>query len=383
MTRSTLTNYLQIQDFGAAETMLMNSSIAARLIPGSEFSDDIISELYINYTGTIISRYLRENEVNKSVKFVVINSGHVNAIAASGLKFDLIAVTIWTLYSFASASAKITSSSMFHDILTHNAKPFAHISDTMSRKEALVKIFRPDARGTITNVALAISTIAQMFVTYHELGHIINGHLRIDKVNNGNISELDGGEEGDALSEDDKLTIRTLEFDADAFAVQHTLMTISRFPELHPENPISLQVKGVIDAIHLTAAGVSLAMMCLQAYSWRSSASLTYSDDTHPPIDIRVLNALAQCTHIAEELLNSKGVEDGSFQKASTEGYSAVELSLCELTGVRFDITNMLNWAEISIPHNEEIVKRWAELRPALMRVKYGKGNLAPSQVCQ
>lgn len=373
-------NYLQPREFAAAESMLMRTKIAARLIPESEFQDDKISEMYANYVDALISQYLRDNEVDKEIRFVVVESPVVNAIAASGPKFDLIAITLWTLFSLDAAAVKITSSSIFSDILSGKAKPLSNISAEKSRKDALAELFDGKGKGAITNTAFAISKIAQIFITYHELGHIINGHLRIGRVKNGSISEISNDSAEVSLTKDDKLTIRTLEFDADAFAVQHTLMAICKFPATNPGNPISLQVTGPLEAIQLTAAGISFAMMCLQAFSWRSSAVLTFADDTHPPTDLRVLNAMAQCTHIAESFIEKNDLPPGSFHKATLEGKAAVELSLCEITGVNFDIENMLNWARLSIEHNHASLKRWAELRPALMKVKYGKANLAPPQ---
>ncbi len=63
-----------------------------------------------------------------------------------------------------------------------------------------------------------ISQTATTFIVMHELGHLVNGHLASDVYASGAISET-ASDADLALA----LTRRALEYDADAFAVQHTL----------------------------------------------------------------------------------------------------------------------------------------------------------------
>lgn len=371
-----LIHYLDECDFAKAENILYKSSIVGRLIPVSDFTEDYISGQYANCIDTALSIFLKEHDINKNIKFVVVESGIVNALAGSCEDFDIIVITIWTLAEIGRLSIKFSQLSHFNDLIDgRNLSNITHVDRNISRMQALEKFFSIPALGGITARSWALYNISFIFIVFHELGHIVNGHIRLKNNKKGMIAE--------DITEKDKdkiLTIRTLEYDADAFAIQKTIIFICQFPDFFPENPISLLLTSPSMAIKFISSSIYLSLICLEFYCGRDNYDVNYEFDTHPPSLLRNLNAMAQCRLVVNKFLEPDKSSDLSFDEVILQSHAAMELSLCQLTGLNLDLQNVIEWAEISVSHNADSLRRWAEIRPELMALRYGKAELAPAQ---
>jgi hypothetical protein len=212
-----------------------------------------------------------------------------------------------------------------------------------------------------------ISQIATTFIVMHEIGHLVNGHLASGAYANGAISET--AAEADANL---ALTRRALEYDADAFAVQHTLGIARGLvgrPTILGDETTPAQL------IQLVMAGIATAQLFFEAFDPGSDPPLTQR--THPPAWVRLYNAMAMFDAIHARDMKSPPWRNLDIRRLNELVLLGREIALSD-SGVPI-MEEALNGTVpiLMSSFTDEVRTRWLELRPRLMASKMGVPSLA------
>lgn len=213
-----------------------------------------------------------------------------------------------------------------------------------------------------------ISQTATTFIVMHELGHLVNGHLASGIYANGALSETATETDPDLA-----LTRRALEYDADAFAVQHTLGIARGWvgrPTIFAAETTPAQF------VHLVMAGIATAQLFFEAFDPALDQPFTLR--THPPAWIRLYNAMAMFDAVHARDMKTPPWRDVDIRRLNELTLLGREIALSG-SGVPM-MEEALGGAAASAlmsSFTDEVRARWLELRPRLTAAKLGMHNLA------
>ncbi|UPJ49272.1 hypothetical protein IVB30_41090 [Bradyrhizobium sp. 200] len=225
-------------------------------------------------------------------------------------------------------------------------------------------------------LAKMLTHVALNFIANHEFTHIVNGHLL-----GGAGAVL--GENGGRGDVGRLLELRTLEYDADALAVQmsmHHFLGMARGTvECTPDEIEFLGNDS--DAVHTAFAGACIAMCMIDALQ---SFSLPESPHghAHPPATYRLL-AMMSAAENALAILRRDGrlsLSADAVRAALTRVVRAIELAISEQADARPDPLLLAVEMGSRSEHDAEIYRCWTRLRPGLARYKLGGHLLAAAQ---
>jgi|GEM_PF-2540365 len=212
------------------------------------------------------------------------------------------------------------------------------------------------------------------WLVYHELGHIINGHLELGREWNGLTFIL----EDDRSKERDKnLTSQALENDADCFATWLLLQLRLQSPVAIEEiRPSTSEAEKALLRLRCFVFGV---FSIVRGFDNHPFDVATVFDSDHPPGVIRMnymIDLIATTT-----LENKFPYKAEKIVEAALDTVVALEQSISQATGTTGggrDVVAALTlaWEPFNVP----ILSRWAKLYPILDKSKMGTGKLAAPQ---
>lgn len=214
-----------------------------------------------------------------------------------------------------------------------------------------------------------ISQTATTFIVMHELGHLVNGHLASGIYASGAISETAADADFDLA-----LTRRALEYDADAFAVQHTLGVASGLIG----RPTFLSAETTpAQLVQLVMIGIAVAQLYFEAFDPGLDQPL--AQRTHPPAWIRQYNAMAMFDAIHARDMKAPPWRDVEVRRLNELALIGREIALSD-SGVPMIAEALGGGPAASTLLSEfsnAVRARWLELRPRLTAAKLGAHNLA------
>jgi len=212
-----------------------------------------------------------------------------------------------------------------------------------------------------------LAATAINFVVLHELGHIINGHLASGVYGHGVIDET-----APEIDADVRLTRRTLEFDADAFAALHNL-SVSGGGASNLDINSGSEIES---ALRLVVAGGSLAQLFFEFFD--PGIEEDYRPRTHPPALIR----LKMFCSLYPSLYERERERGSNWPDIDVPDVCSRMVAEREAALMAWSIpTSMVDIGiaeAMATPFLREVRARWAQIRPALQAAKLGTSNLAP-----
>ncbi|PZP50013.1 MAG: hypothetical protein DI595_12240 [Agrobacterium fabrum] len=280
--------------------------------------------------------------------------------------------TIATITHLMSTSAIAQHLEYALDTYTNRAE--ASASDTFAAYRALGFEAPVEFNEPLKTFCSQIAYGAIEWLVYHELGHIINGHLELGKEFNGLtfILEDDPSEE-----RDENLTSQALELDADCFATWLLLQ-------------VRLQSPVAIEEILPSASEAEKELLRLRCFVFGVFSIVRGFDDhpvdvdtmfnsDHPPGVIRMnymIDLIANTT-----IENKFPYKAEKIVEAALDTVVALEQSISQATGTKGGGRNVLTALELAWePFNVPVLSRWAKLHPILDKFKMGIGKLAAPQ---
>lgn len=290
----------------------------------------------------------------------------LNAAAAHRHGHDLIAINVGTVLNLTV---------LYESLLSHPSI-FAHVGDSRNETAPFDKMVGCDWTAPLEQIcallcprgedwsaiqpadpvrescAQRLFHITMMFLFYHELPHIILGHIDFLKKATGDslLTELGSVRSNPSASR------RCLEMDADIFAAEKTfgVMFVSRDKPGNPFRDMNLTER-------LTLWGVSLLSLFTVFGQGKRSALEDYVDATHPHPLIRfmyVFGALKEyCQH------------DGTLECAKRAWHNAISevgnawimLGMGSATFTECEYDQSLAYKQY-----KEVLRDWAKLKPTV-----------------
>jgi hypothetical protein len=225
------------------------------------------------------------------------------------------------------------------------------------------------------------------YLIAHEVCHLRHGHCHLgDEKGISLISELNLNGQSMGLSVDQSMMLQAFEFDADAYAINHTFKRHCNFTEGDQARIMirvlsdSTDYGNVVKIAELFGFDISFstqAMFWMFGLNFDPNAIESY---THPPAPLRSFNN-ALMIHTILELHGTPGSAD-AFSRINALAFGSVKTAMSllqngtippELGGV---ILKSMTGGVYS-DHNKRLKEKWTEIRPALLRHSYVQG-LAP-----
>jgi hypothetical protein len=214
-----------------------------------------------------------------------------------------------------------------------------------------------------------IATIAIDFLFAHEIGHLMNGHVKLLKKRNGMslLAEFDPAQK----NPEENLTRQTLEMDADSFAVGQGLVTaFGRAEDPSHVFPIDWRQWYIPPTQALFAW--TLSIYGFFRLFFRGTVNLDALDSTtHPPPNLRLNMVLSTIIEFLrksgrEELIpRLQSIIAEVIQTVET-GYALITSTPPDLSGIQQTIDPRTN------KHMGRLLDHWKILRPELVSLNRG-----------
>jgi hypothetical protein len=379
--------YLPIADHGAGLGALAEQGLTGSIRPVEDvmvlnaFPQALFGQ-FAQATGWAIFAARRALAVEFPIYYCFVKSDLSNAIAFNFEEWACIAVSDKLLLEIQHLVCELSHSdflSMYrHDI------PRVHFgSDHPADRVQLVRKAMSTRRmfGPGPKLIKTLTAIAVMFIVKHEFGHIANGHLGGDLVGAA-LGEVEASSTPDEL-----ITLRTLEYDADAMATQLTLEYCFRIVG-NAGDSTEYFTDGA-SAIHTVFAAMYLVMCVLEAA--QATTIPDWRNRSHPPAIFRYFATFSAAFNALMKMKKNPVSFKGRVGKGLSIGQQAIidaqarvvraaELAMTDRVGLSVDPDLIRQAFERSGEHDAEIYKRWSDMRPELEKAKLGKHKLAPAQ---
>jgi hypothetical protein len=304
------------------------------------------------------------------VHFDYVENMGMNAFAFESGGHDFVGLyagTIITIYRF------FASLLAYPRLLMSIGNPLTEvewISHTDDPKLIVSRIPKDQARRSFAHL---LATLAIDFLFAHEIGHLMNGHVKLIGKSKGStfLAEFDSTRK----TSEEYLMRQALEMDADSFAVGQGVTTaLGRASKLDSIGPPDWRQWYSTPRQALFAW--TLAIYGLFRLFFRGEVNLSDLEIAiHPPPNIRLVIALGTM----EEILIKRGLEElrAQLEPIFTEVMKTVETGHALITATPLDPSCA---RQISDPrvgkHIEKIFSSWKILRPELLPLNRG-GRLA------
>lgn len=345
---------LRTENFGFVETRLRKRGIAAPIVIPEMVEEDNRPVLlpFEKWTRICIDSVKTELSVKADIEHCFVQSWTPNAFASrTPIGAYYIALYMGSL-EIGKALAKV--------LQDQNVRDYLSIGPCIARK-------RPDVDP---DFSLLLGTSFQWLV-YHELGHIINGHLHLRLAGTNDAFEaVELMFASDRL--DNNITMHTLEMDADAFAAQRVVFPLLQLPrEAIPNCAMLESPERKLKAFYVA---MYTMMRTFDNGAWKLADLYRY---THPPGMIRAVSlgswGFAFAEKLTLDLPPEKWIEFSSGAARVVEGALQKEKNpfiLSELSGF---------FPDGFTAYTKRKLARWAKIRPELEPHVLG-GRLAAPQ---
>lgn len=297
------------------------------------------------------------------VFFCVTASPIVNAAALHPADWGVVVFTEGLIQRYSSLVLSILQASGFQQFLTDGTPvPENDHPNETPRREAVQQLcadtlFLP-TKPDMAVVDLLIR-IGFTFLAAHEMGHILNGHLRSGLIKSGQVTETD------LPIPDDPSVSRTLEFDADYFA---TRMALRHLGEWGPKEGYQHRYIGTpVAGLRFLFTSAYLVFSLFDAFSERSLDEAAKGGHPHPLV--RMVSLLPA---IAVQIDTLTFEEQHAVAQSCSR---AVELTLLELQHgcLTEEIEDAVGRAADAFA---EHVQNWKLIWPALEDARPSKAHL-------
>lgn len=213
------------------------------------------------------------------------------------------------------------------------------------------------------------------WLVFHEIAHIINGHLEYGRTLNGLNYIIEDGRDDDL---DENLTSQTLEMDADAYAtmmsMQHRMIGLSVLEK-------EVGADETARRYDLTMKSYAFAIFAIiRGFDFHALSKDEIFASDHPPGGMRI-QLICNLFYAMVELERFPTVDLNTAQ-CGIDAVEALENAISEATGIpsrggnyaaSFDLT----WEE----YHDRLLRRWAKLYPELNAKKLNPNKLALPQL--
>lgn len=302
--------------------------------------------------------------LTEDIRFALSEAPYHNAIAIG--RTNTLVVSMTMLRNIQALIAQLSLSAQFDTIWSFSASAFPPRVGTKQRHAAIADLIRQGQGMSITARLGEIMPVVIRFIAFHELGHIVNGHAKSGISKRFNISE-----DQDLSRNDDLLTRRTLEYDADSFAAHH-LLQMNLFRS-NPRETAHGEHFEIVRSLILSAVGPYSVMCSLDT-------SLPKLQQAHPP-------APARMTYLRKMLKNYLPFMREIGISVPLRGLEIVEHSILATENAiaeigdsaSFDAEALAYWRLVATQQEVLMAQRWAKIRPTLMKARLGTHELAPA----
>ena len=249
-----------------------------------------------------------------------------------------------------------------------------HIDDVRNDLRILTNTNRPPSpESEALPIKLAVGSIH--YIIYHELAHLINGH--VDLLNEEGINHI---HETDGPSTDYSIFRQTLEYDADMTAATVLLMDVLR-PKVDSSKlpsqwhlPKETMFGSIEDAVRDSAYMLTIPHLFFASLPDLELAE--HGGGHHPPPGFR---QVANVATIAHNLSRRCGYDHAAWSKIAFDASAeAAQAFYGMFEGARF-ATETDQVEELVQRYFDRYHEAWADIRPRLERYKRA-GRLAPIQ---
>jgi hypothetical protein len=303
------------------------------------------------------------------VHFDYIENLEMNALAFESNDHDFVGVYIGAIVTIYAFFGFLLSYPRF---LMSIGNPLAEgeLNSTTLDPNQPMRLPKDAARRSYAHL---LSTLAIDFLFAHELGHLMNGHVKLMKKRTGIpfLTEFDSTQR----SRDENLVLQTFEMDADSFAVGQGLATaVGRTGETQKVFPVDW--RPWYSTPRQALFTWTLAIYAFFRLFYKGIANLDNLDSTnHPPPNIRMSMILSTLV----EFLKKKGLEELIPQMESIIGdvMQTVETAHALITSTPIDLSGVQQTLDPrATKHMGRILDQWKILRPQLVPLNRG-GTLA------
>jgi hypothetical protein len=367
-------HYYLKDNYGAVESVLSRINMIGPLVTIDYLKNHNNLSAAAQIADGVIDRVRKRHNVSEQIYFAIVQTSAVNAVAISngGAKLDCIVISTGMLTIIASSVRKLLGSTYFRMIWSGQDFPPIPTPPTRSRQDAIRDVFFEDVDPNLREEETILWQFCLEFIVLHELGHIINGHTRIDALQSACVYEISPDVQSD------RLTRRTFEMDADNFAVNQHLIRLKEVQPLEAHHPAALFL--LDDRARLLTFMASIAPIIFMFEAHHRDAPGTYLDNTHPPAYIRNWICLAHAkTYLASWISRGESIPS-DYEEILVRAHVGAFLAIADLGQAAFSLDESKAWHDAVPLHDEANLRRWAELRPRLEKVKYGNHALAPAQ---
>ncbi|MUZ64368.1 hypothetical protein [Agrobacterium vitis] len=318
-------NYILSTDLGWVETYILNRRLAFAApiqVPDTQPESNPVG-VFWQAVDVGIDAAKSYFDSNFPIRFCVCGAQIVNAVAAHAGDKGLIVIAEGLIKQYISLTFSVMQSVHFEKFLASGEpRSEENLPFLVSRREAIQTIvadplYLPRAESVDTGLLALLIQVGATFLTAHEAGHILRGHLV------GNLY-------GEALAVEDEISFasehsvtRTLEFDADFFATETTLYHCVRLAD-------SGMYPGILEsreaAVRMTLCSIYLMVSLFEGFSLlppRDAGSAT-----HPPALVRLLAIYPAISAIVENWVEP--VSEDELQEIVKTTSSSVEMTLLE-----------------------------------------------------
>lgn len=225
------------------------------------------------------------------------------------------------------------------------------------------KVYIVDSKVMDEKRAMLLEIFVSRFILLHELGHIFNGHCKfVTDITNGEMDFIPmhyiGKKE---LNEKQALDIRTLEFDADAFAVTQSIMHIvSIYSDF--EKQVDIKDMEPEDLFYWWGFAIrSHFLVCEDSYIKKGYSKKM----THLPSVAR----WTQVCVIATELIDEYNILEGKkkcFNQKIIDGSIEAERVFNDIKYTRYNWENQMISDEYYTEYKKEIDENWNNVKKIL-----------------
>jgi hypothetical protein len=271
---------------------------------------------------------------------------------------DTIVLTVGLQVRIQSLITKLSRSAQIDKIFASQVPSLLFRNVAKSRRQAIAELMNNVDRTAALGHLYRSMPMLLSFVAFHELGHLVNGH-RVFRQGASTMSEAQ-----EVIPDDIYLTNRALEFDADAFAVEHTYrMQLEYINRGFLGHSLEKPKEWVFIMVALAAYVV--------AVSFDTREPLPGQKLTHPiaPVRARFITLFLE-QFLANALVHEPGcpnLSDGHLGNV----IRGVENAISEIGNSALNPDDFSFWEGVARRDHQETFSRWQAIQPALEAAKY------------
>jgi hypothetical protein len=355
--------YLPENLFGKVETICQRFDCIGRLVPAIEAAGQSdISNVCLLYAQIVV--HLLEKKISQTnVRLVFVENDEISRCFVTRIEKGNYAIVLTTGAWMAGQTASYWASSLPNARLRLGLPP-------TKVDECFPDYFEMTGSGTakITadrRVAFSLFTVGAVFLFFHEIGHIVNGHIDSDVLG---VAAID---ESQSFATDQSLVANTLEWDADGFATAQTIKWLLETPRQTPD----LASLNYASALRFITVG---SMCFFVGLAYFNAKDIEKSSKTHPKTAFRMLSIVENTRLGAVQKFGNSAKLDDHFNEIIDLVIDIWDPHIAVLPGRSLrEIFSDVELADEDYLAVARLHQCWSELRPKLVPFVHGNFILA------